>query len=329
MGSTGLTLGKFAPFHKGHELLVRTALGETDHVIIVIYNSPEITQIPLNIRANWIRTIFPEVEVIEAWDGPSESCNSPKVKKIQENYIQRILNGRKITHFYSSEFYGDHMSNALNAVNRIVDKKRSIVPISGSAIRKNPFKYRQFLSPAVYKDFIVNVVFLGAPSTGKSTMAEYCARKFNTVYMPEFGREYWNKNQINRRLTLNQLVEIAEGHLIRENQQIMEANTWLFSDTNAITTYMFSLYYHNKVHDRLTELAQFAEKRYDIVFLCDTDIPYDDTWDRSGEVNRSEFQQKIIDDLNRRNLPFIMLSGNLETRMEQVKKTLMEFQKIY
>ncbi|MEZ5148534.1 MAG: hypothetical protein R2759_16055 [Bacteroidales bacterium] len=90
MGSTGLTLGKFAPFHKGHELLVRTAL-ETDHVIIVIYNSPEITQIPLNIRANWIRTIFPEVEVIEAWDGPSESGNSPKVKKIQENYIQRIL----------------------------------------------------------------------------------------------------------------------------------------------------------------------------------------------------------------------------------------------
>jgi cytidyltransferase-like protein len=37
---TGLTLGKYSPFHKGHQYLIDTALSEVDHLIIVIYNSP-------------------------------------------------------------------------------------------------------------------------------------------------------------------------------------------------------------------------------------------------------------------------------------------------
>lgn len=64
-----------------------------------------------------------------------------------------------------------------------------------------------------------------------------------------------------------------------------------------------------------------------IFFLCDTDIPYEDTWDRSGDVQRSEFQMKIIEDLNVRNIPYILLNGSLAERVDKVKKVLMNFQK--
>src|SRR5690349_15282047 len=111
--TTGLTLGKFAPLHKGHQYMIETAIKETDEVIVVIYDAPEATPIPLDVRANWIRSLYPEVEVIEGWKGPSVMGDTPEIKKIQENYILGLLNGRLITHFYSSEFYGDHMSKAL------------------------------------------------------------------------------------------------------------------------------------------------------------------------------------------------------------------------
>ena len=65
----GLTLGKFAPFHKGHQLLIETALSEMDEVIVVIYDCPETTNVPLKIRSKWIKKLYPNLQVILAWDG--------------------------------------------------------------------------------------------------------------------------------------------------------------------------------------------------------------------------------------------------------------------
>lgn len=198
--TTGLTLGKFAPLHKGHQLVIETALAETDQVVVLIYNCPEVTDVPLNVRARWIRDIYPSVEVIEAWDGPLEVGDTHEIKRRHEDYILKALAGRRITHFYSSEFYGDHVSKALGAVNRLVDLSRAERPISGTLLRQNPYQYRQFLHPRVYRDLVANIVFLGAPSSGKTTIAERLAQNFGTVWMPEYGREYWENHHVDRRL---------------------------------------------------------------------------------------------------------------------------------
>ena len=143
--------------------------------------------------------------------------------------------------------------------------------------------------------------------------------------MPEYGREYWDEHQCERRLTLEQLVEIAEGHRKREEALFQEANGAVFIDTDATTTYMFSMYYHDQAHPRLAELAAASLHRYDLFFLCGTDIPYDDTWDRSGDANRQIFQQQIQADLLDRRIPFITLRGDPDTRMHTVTSTLVGF----
>ena len=320
--TVGLTLGKFAPFHKGHQFVIETALARTDHVIVLIYDSPEITSIPLGIRAQWIRDLYPAIEVIEAWGGPSEVGNTAEIKQEQEKYILERLNGRRITHFFNSEFYGDHVSDALCCRNCTVDKSRSKFPISATRIRENPYKYKQFISPRVYKDLITNVVFLGAPSTGKTTLAKKMAYEMETVWMPEYGREYWEKNQIDRRLTLHQLLKIAEGHIEKEEQILCKANKYIFTDTNATTTRIFSYYYHGKALPELEELASCSASRYDIVFLCENDIPYEDTWDRSGGLNRDITQKQIVADLIQRKIPFFRLTGSVTDRITETKRIL-------
>ncbi len=323
----GLTLGKYAPLHKGHQFVIETALAEMDAVTVIIYDAPETTPIPLNIRSAWLRQLYPQVNVIEAWDGPTENGYTPEIMRAHEDYIIRGLKVSGITHFYSSENYGEHMSIALNAVNRQVNPSRDAVPISATMIRSDPFAQRTYLHPLVYRDLITHVVFLGAPSTGKTTMAEKLAQQYNTVWMPEYGREYWEQHQVERRLTLDQLVEIAQGHVEREETLLYQANRYLFTDTNAITTFMFSQYYHQAARPQLVELALLAASRYDLVFLCDTDIPYDDTWDRSGDVNRKTFQKQIIGDLIARKMSFITLSGSIETRTATVTSILARFRK--
>jgi len=324
---TGLTLGKYAPLHHGHQTVIETALDEMDHVMVIIYDCPDTTSIPLTVRAQWIRDLYPSVEVLEAWDGPVEVGNTPEICRRQERFVLDLLNGRKVSKFYSSEFYGDHMSRALKAGNRLVDTKRKRFPVSATQVRSNPFRYRRYLSPRVYRDLVTNIVFLGAPSTGKTTLARSLAEAHKTVWMPEHGRDYWERNQVDRRLSPEQLVELAEEHLEREGKLLFEADHYLFTDTNVLTTYVFALYYHNSIHPELANLAWKAQDRYDLVFVCDTDIPYDDTWDRSGDANRTVFQKMVLADLAWRKIPYYVLRGTLEERMETVNNVLENFEK--
>lgn len=320
--TTGLTLGKFAPLHRGHQLLIETALAEVDHLIVIIYDSPLVTPVPLPLRSAWLRALYPQLTVIEAWGGPQEVGDTPIIQQQHEAYIAALLGDQHITHFYSSEFYGAHMSRTLHAVDRRVDPARATVPISATRIRADSYAHRAYLHPRVYRDLVTNVVVLGAPSTGKTTLAARLAALYQTHWMPEYGREFWEQHQHARRLTPAQLVTIAETHLAREEQLLCEARQYLFTDTNALTTAIFALDYHGAVLPRLAQLADAAATRYDLVLLCDTDIPYDATWDRSGAVQRHTFQQRIIADLVLRNIPYITIRGTLDARVAQVQRVL-------
>lgn len=323
----GLTLGKYAPLHRGHQLVIETALAEVDALTVIIYDCPETTAVPLSVRAGWIRRLYPGVRVIEAWDGPTEVGDTPEIERRHEDYIIRQLGVRGVTHFYSSERYGQHMSRALGALDRRVDPARAVAPVSGTQVRARPWAHRAYLHPTVYRDLITNVALLGAPSTGKTTLAARLAELYGTVWMPEYGREYWEQHQVDRRLTLDQLVEIAEGHLEREERLLLEADRYLFADTSALTTALFSRAYHGAVAPRLAALADQAAARYDIVFVCDTDIPYDDTWDRSGEASRQVFQKQVLADLVTRKIPFFTLRGSLDQRARAVGQVLGRHQK--
>lgn len=230
-----------------------------------------------------------------------------------------------MTHFYSSEFYGRHMSIALGAIDRRVDEARQQVPVSATMIRSDPFKYRQYVSGIVYRDLITKVVFVGAMSTGKSTITEALAEQYRTAFASEYGRDYWTEHQVDRRIGIEAFDDIAVGHIKREEQALLTADRYLFVDTNAITTYMYALDYHGRAPELLTRLALENAQRYDLFFLCDDDIPYDDTWDRSGDQKRHVFHKQIIADLKERRIPYITLRGTLEERMRKVDDVLAKF----
>ena len=321
----GLTLGKFAPLHKGHEHIINIMLSEMDKVIVVIYDT-SVTPMPMQIRAGWIQKLFPDVTVIEAWDGPVGNAHDHEYEQMEEKYILSLLNGEMITAFYSSEYYGEHMSKALDCIDRRVDETRTTIPVSATMIRENPFRYRQYISDIVYRDLIIKVVFLGAMSTGKSTITEALAKRYNTTFASEYGRDYWDENQVDRRLSFDAFNEIARGHIEREEKAFLSADRYCFVDTNAITTYMYALDYHGTAPEFLTRLAMENISRYDLFFLCEDDIKYDDTWDRSGDQKRHIFQKQIIADLNTRRIPYIPLKGDLETRMRRVDEILEYYQ---
>jgi len=202
------------------------------------------------------------------------------------------------------------------------------VPISATEIRRHiwgkHFQYRSFIADEVYKDLVSKIVFLGAPSTGKSTLCRALADKHQTLWVSEYGRDYWLEHQINRRLSPQQLLHIAQTQVDMEDQLAVQANRYLFCDTNAFTTWHFAIHYHNQALPELEALAEQSWQRYALVVLCDVDIQYDDTWERSGDTNRMDFQAFIKRYLDSHKIPYLLVSGSVEHRIAMIEEKMHE-----
>lgn len=170
------------------------------------------------------------------------------------------------------------------------------------------------------------IVFLGGPSTGKTTLCETLAKQLNTLTVAEYGREYWLTHQVNRRLSPQQLLHIAQTQNHWEDQAMQHAKGVLLCDTNAFTTWHFALHYHGSALPQLSQLASECWGRYDLVVLCGDEIPYDDTWERSGDANRHEFQQFIRAHLQQQQIPFIEVKGSVVERCNEIMRQVEHIQ---
>lgn len=145
----GITLGKFAPLHKGHQFLIEYALSRVDELTIVIYACEELSNCPLDTRISWIKELYPLVRVIPAPDGPLEVGYTPEITHKHDMYLKQLLKGQQYDFFFSSEPYGEHVSKALNCSDIRVDQTRAHIPISATMIRGNVNMYQKYVSPMI------------------------------------------------------------------------------------------------------------------------------------------------------------------------------------
>ena len=100
MKKIGFTIGKFAPFHKGHEYLIETALKETDEFYIVIYDT-DLIDVSVEDRAKWIKNKFNNVKIIYAYDSPKQYGLDDESVKIQMEYLTEKIEGIPVNCFFS------------------------------------------------------------------------------------------------------------------------------------------------------------------------------------------------------------------------------------
>ncbi len=316
----GLTLGKFAPLHKGHQHMIEEARRQVDRLYVLVYEANE-TWIPLKKRANWIRQLYPDVIVIEGINAPQSYGYTDEIKREQDAYIRAMM-PEPITHFFSSESYGDHVSKGLGALDVRVDNNRSKIPLSATLVRANPAKASEYLHPIVARDFVRRVVILGAESTGKTTLTQALADRYKTTCMLEHGRSYWIKHQVGGRLSGVQLVELAREHRALEDRAFAASNGLFFTDTNAFTTLQFCRLYGETVLPELRRMAYDDMSRYDLYLLCGMDIPFVQDGTRQSETTRQAFHADIVSELEGWDQQYHLISGSVEERVAQVSGIL-------
>lgn len=170
---------------------------------------------------------------------------------------------------------------------------------------------------------IVKVVLFGPESTGKTTLSRQLAAHYNTVWSPEFARNYlqdkWNEEQ--KICETSDIIPIAIGQMKLENELAQKANKILICDTDLLETKVYSESYYNGIVDPL--LNKYALKNnYDLYFLTNIDTPWkaDDLRDKPNE--RKEMFAFFESALKKHKRPYIILSGDKKTRLKTAIKTI-------
>lgn len=318
----GLVFGKMMPLHRGHQLMIDTALAECDDVTLVIYDSrPEgdYPEMPVWMRLGWVRTLYPQLHDVLAVPDPitggdgDDPIHAP-------TYAAQIAFLGPFDRVYSSEPDYEDFARFLGAQHVVVDAFRTLVPISGTQIRSNPYLYRGFMDPVVYASLIQKVVFVGTESTGKTTLARTLAELHGTLWTHEFGRELWEAQGLEG--SFSDHLKMATRQHEREQAAARHANRFLFCDTNAWTTLHWSLRSYGYADARLWDLAERTMAEY-IWVLCDNDFDWvqDGTRELVGSA-ADAFQAQQVDDLRARRVGYHLATGTLEERVAGVSEML-------
>ena len=164
---------------------------------------------------------------------------------------------------------------------------------------------------------VIKVVLFGPESTGKTTLSRQLARHYNTVWAPEYAREYLQKKWNNERKTCenSDILPIAIGQMEIENRLAKKADKVLICDTDLLETKVYSEEYYGGFVDPLLDDAAIANS-YDLYFLTYIDTPWEEDDLRDRPALRIEMFNAFEHALKKYHRPYILLQGNKETRLK-------------
>ncbi len=305
----GLVIGKFYPPHRGHKLLIDAATAQSEETVVIVCAKPS-DSISGELRGKWLQEIHPTARVMVIDDRYDE--NDSRIWA--ENTLRWL--GRAPDAVFTSEDYGDRYASLLGSKHISIDKPRGQVPISGTAVRKDPYTQWDFIEPPVRGWFAKRVCVLGAESTGTTTLAKALAEHFQTTWVEEYGREYSEvklaKNDPDWRT--EEFTVIAEEQSRREDWAARQANRVLVCDTNAFATVLWHRRYMGSHSPAVAEIA--SRGKCDLYLLTGDEIPFVQDGLRDGEHIRHEMHRWFEQALATQSVTWQLLRGSHQERME-------------
>lgn len=172
------------------------------------------------------------------------------------------------------------------------------------------------------KSDIIRIGVLGAESTGKTWLAEKLAAHYQTLWVPEYAREFFDFADIYRYTSLD-LVHIARMQKMREEERIGTASSFLFCDTTGITVKIWSELEFGHVVPEIDLLVQHAA--HDFYLICDNSIAWAPDPLRLNKFDRELILRMNISEVEKIGRPYGVVTGTESERLRQAITVLDAF----
>ncbi|WP_405941434.1 AAA family ATPase [Streptomyces sp. NBC_00207] len=337
----GLVLGKFYPPHAGHHHLVRTAQDQCERLTVLVC-AASVESVPLADRVAWMREAHPGARVVGAVDDIPVDLHDPEIWEAHMAVFRSAVPGR-VDAVFTSEEYGSELARRFGAEEVLVDRERTLFPVSGTAVRSDPAGSWEFLGPAVRAALTRRVVVLGAESTGTTTLSRALADHYRqrggvwakTGWVAEYGRRYSEEKLAAARaadpaaswadvsFTSEEFPVIARRQDADEEQAARLGSPVLFCDTDSFATGIWHERYMGGRNEEVERIADLT--RRDLYLLTDhADVPFEDDGLRDGPQLRPWMTGRLRAELERTGRRFLVVRGNRAARLETAARAVDE-----
>lgn len=324
----GLIVGKFYPFHLGHDYLIRLAKAQCDQLIVLVLASDSET-IPVWERERWIKAQHPDVIVRSGYDNVPTDYEDGSVWDCHVEIFSSMLK-ENIDVLFSSEIYGYELAERMGiGRHKAIDIPRGHFRISGTEIRQSLVGNWDHLTPGAKAWLCKRIVVLGAESTGTTTLANALGAKFGTGSVPEFGRAY-TEAKIDPWTNFD-FTHIAVVQSRLEDKWAAAGtcrNGILICDTDALATQVFQEVYMGESRATVRHIA--SQRPPSLYVLTDHEgIPFEQDGTREHEAQRPWMTARFEELLARQPAPWIKVTGRPESRVEQALNTIQALPEFY
>lgn len=237
------------------------------------------------------------------------------------NVIIRQHGGR-LDYVYSSESYGQRLSEALGAEHVPYLQDRSVTAVRATHVRKNlVFEFPNIIKPL--RDRLRRrVVLFGQESTGKTTLAKHLAAVTHSVYACEWARPYL-ESLPSPETTPERMTMIAAGQRAHEAAAARHAEDkgcpFLILDTDLLSTIGYDRFLTREDHRDVSWVMRLNRMQEwfvpgDLYLLCAPDIPVEKDPLRYGGGERDTSMRYWRELLVENGLEFTEISGELSQR---------------
>jgi NadR type nicotinamide-nucleotide adenylyltransferase len=166
------------------------------------------------------------------------------------------------------------------------------------------------------------IVILGPESTGKSILCQQLADHYNTIWCPEYAREYLLEHGTG--YSYDDLLTIAQQQLKQEDEYTGKVRSLpplpngqriLFIDTDMYVMKVWCEFVFNNCHRYI--LDKITERNYDHYLLCNTDLPWvkDELREYPDLANRVTLFHMYKDLMVNQSTPWTEVRGNYNERL--------------
>jgi NadR type nicotinamide-nucleotide adenylyltransferase len=168
---------------------------------------------------------------------------------------------------------------------------------------------------------IYKIAITGPESTGKTSLAKQLADLYDTIYVPEYARQYLYDN--GAAYTYDDVLKMAKGQIELERQMLSQANEILFADTEMINYKIWLEHHQWEVPKWITD--HIKDKPYGLYLLTDIDLPWVADGQRANPNDRELIFHRFQQELDSIDANYGIISGTGALRIDNAISTIEEY----
>lgn len=168
---------------------------------------------------------------------------------------------------------------------------------------------------------IMKIAIVGPESTGKSTISAQLAAHYDTVWVPEYAREYCER--LSSPCTWQDEINMFTGQLYLEEKLLPSARSLIICDTTFITVKIWSEHMFGSAPQEV--LDKLVAHTYDFYLLMDIDLPWQEDPLRDFPHMREHFMEVWHNELKSLDATYTLISGSDEERFQNAIGALDDF----